>query len=64
MAMMGLQEGFMRNKYPGRCYRCGLWVEKGQGHFEKVTGGGFRVQHALCAITYRDKKKNDELLKI
>ena len=25
-----------RNKYPGRCYCCGEWIEPGYGHFEKV----------------------------
>ena len=25
-----------RNKYPGRCYCCGQWVEPGYGHFERV----------------------------
>jgi hypothetical protein len=25
-----------RNKYPGRCYCCGQWIEPGYGHFEKV----------------------------
>ena len=27
----------MRNRYPGKCYWCGKTVEKGKGHFEKVT---------------------------
>ena len=27
-----------RNKYPGRCYVCGTWVEPGYGHFERVRG--------------------------
>lgn len=42
----------MRNRYGGRCYRCGLWVDKGQGHFERVPAG-WRVQHATCAIAAR-----------
>ena len=46
----------MRNKYPGICYRCGERVEVGQGHFEKIIGGGWRVQHASCAIKYRGTK--------
>lgn len=52
----------MRNKYAGICYRCGLRVEPGDGHFEKVIGGvgkdKWRTQHADCAIKYRgtDKK--------
>ena len=28
----------MRNKYGGNCYRCGLWVEPGTGHFERARG--------------------------
>lgn len=55
----------MRNKHPGTCYRCGKYVAKGEGHFEKVCKDHFRkwpalppgtqwlVQHALCARKYR-----------
>lgn len=39
----------MRNKYPGKCYVCGKWVEKGQGHFERYRGG-WRVQCACHPI--------------
>lgn len=42
----------MRNKYPATCYRCGTRVECGDGHFEKY-GGGWRTQHADCAIACR-----------
>ncbi len=42
----------MRNKFPGECYRCRLWVPAGDGHFEKF-GSGWRVQHATCAIEMR-----------
>lgn len=45
----------MRNKYPGICYRCGEMVNKGAGHFERIKGGGWRVQHAECAIKHRNK---------
>ena len=47
----------MRNKYAGTCYRCGKVVEPGGGHFERHNGG-WRTQHANCAIVYRgtDKK--------
>jgi hypothetical protein len=34
-----------RNKYEGRCYKCGLTVEVGTGHFER-RGRGWRVKHA------------------
>ena len=26
----------MRNKYPGKCIRCGVKVAPGEGHFEKI----------------------------
>lgn len=42
----------MRNRHPGTCYRCGRRVEAGEGHFERFKGG-WRVQHANCAIEYR-----------
>ena len=42
----------MRNKYPGICYRCQTPVPKGEGHFERHKGG-WRVQHAACAIKHR-----------
>lgn len=42
----------MRNQYPGTCYRCGHRVEAGEGHFERMQGG-WRIQHAGCAIQYR-----------
>ena len=46
----------MRNKFGGPCYRCGQWVKKGEGHFERHKGG-WRVQHASCAITERNKRE-------
>lgn len=45
----------MRNKYPGTCYRCGGHVAKGEGHSEKYAGG-WRTQHAQCAIDARNKQ--------
>lgn len=45
----------MRNKYPGICYRCGKVVKPKEGHFERHQGH-WRVQHADCAITYRNSK--------
>ena len=42
----------MRNKYPGTCYRCGRHCGAGEGHFERYRGG-WRVQHAICAIEAR-----------
>lgn len=36
----------MRNKHRGRCYKCGVWVEAGTGHFER-RDGRWRVQHGL-----------------
>jgi hypothetical protein len=43
----------MRNKYPGVCYRCHQLVAVGGGHFERFNGG-WRTQHATCAILHRD----------
>lgn len=34
----------MRNKFPGPCYKCGLWVPPGSGYFERHKGK-WRVQH-------------------
>ena len=48
----------MRNKFPGRCYRCGNMVEIGQGHFEKYSGG-WRTQHATCCIEARTERGFD-----
>lgn len=45
----------MRNKYPGYCYRCGGFVDRGKGHFERKSGH-WRLQHADCAIKYRGTK--------
>lgn len=47
----------MRNRHPGRCYRCGMTVMVGAGHFERhdSPGGKWRVQHADCATRWRGK---------
>lgn len=42
----------MRNRYPGICYRCQKPVGVGEGHFERFRGG-WRTQHADCAIKCR-----------
>ena len=42
----------MRNRFPGICYRCSTRVEVGDGHFERHAGG-WRTQHADCAIKWR-----------
>lgn len=45
----------MRNRYRGNCYRCGAIVDKGQGHFQRdYVLKTWLVQHADCAIKYRD----------
>lgn len=36
----------MRNKHGGDCYKCGLWVAPGTGHFERKRGGWLTL-HAL-----------------
>jgi len=45
----------MRNQYPGTCYRCNRRVNVGEGHFERHNGG-WRTQHAHCAIQHRAGK--------
>ncbi len=45
----------MRNKFPGTCYRCDGHVAAGEGHFERFRGG-WRVQHASCAIEHRGER--------
>ena len=47
----------MRNKYPGKCYRCGQPVGPGDGHAERY-GHGWRVQHAGCATLYRGSNQH------
>lgn len=37
-----------RNKYPGKCYCCGNWVEPGYGHFERH-GTSWRIKCVKCA---------------
>lgn len=37
-----------RNKYPGRCYCCGEWVEPGYGHFERFHNH-WRIKCVRCA---------------
>lgn len=44
----------MRNKFPGTCYRCGMIVEIGDGHYERTKNHGWRTQHADCAIRWRN----------
>lgn len=41
-----------RNRFSGTCYRCGARVEPNEGHYERHNGG-WRTQHAECAIAYR-----------
>ena len=48
----------MRNKFAGICYRCGERVEVGAGHFERHNGG-WRTQHADCAIKHRNSFGTD-----
>lgn len=42
----------VRTTHSDYCYRCGDWVEAGDGHFER-NKGRWRVQHAHCAIVWR-----------
>ena len=49
----------MRNKYPGICYRCGLLVNVGDGHFERYNHS-FRVIHAECVLKQRQEKAENK----
>jgi hypothetical protein len=53
----------MRNKHPGVCYRCGQHCAAGDGHFERHKGG-WRVQHAKCAIIAKKQKQAEYELSI
>ena len=48
----------MRNKYGGRCYYCGEYVQPGDGFFEKIKGtkNSWRVIHAGCVLKKRKEK--------
>lgn len=50
----------MRNRYPGVCYRCGKYVAKDMGHFERHYGR-WRVQCAECAIKHHKEQKTKQL---
>lgn len=50
-----------RNQYGGKCYRCGEWCGPGDGHFERHKRG-WRLQHAGCAIVYRNAPGGPRLL--
>lgn len=45
----------MRNKFPGYCYYCKEFVDKGQGHFE-IHRGAWKVIHAQCVFKQRYEK--------
>lgn len=47
----------MTNRYPAMCYRCGGRCEIGEGRSERFKGG-WRTQHASCALLYRDKPED------
>ena len=51
----------MRNRYPGICYRCKEPVAIGAGHFERHNGG-WRTQHANCAILHRGKAVSEHAI--
>ena len=58
----------MRNEFGGHCYKCGLWVEKGTGHFNRKNGK-WRVHHALShnrgknAMSCEEAKKQHDIQK-
>lgn len=41
-----------RNRYAGTCYKCGVYVPAGYGHFERIHGQSFpkwRIHCVKCA---------------
>jgi hypothetical protein len=52
----------MRNRYPGYCHYCGEWVNKQQGHFERIKGRrGWSLIHASCVQERRLFKAREQL---
>lgn len=50
----------MRNRYPGTCYFCSRFVEKGEGFAEKLHtkyGEKWAVIHADCVLKQRKEKE-------
>lgn len=45
----------MRNKYPGYCYKCGKFVEKGKGHWNRF------LKRVQCAIHPIEEKVPEDL---
>ena len=45
-----------RNKYEGKCYRCGETVKPGDGYYERHNGK-FRVQHVKCCKEARTAQR-------
>ena len=53
----------MRNKYGGKCYYCGEYVQPGDGFFEKIKGtkNSWRVIHADCVMKQREDKNDKKI---
>ena len=49
----------MRNKHPGICYKCGKFVAKNEGHFERHNKG-WRVIHVECVFQQRTEKSQNK----
>jgi len=43
----------MLNKAAVPCVRCGETVEIGDGHFVKIAGKGWKVEHGSCPVIKR-----------
>lgn len=43
----------MLNKAPCPCVRCGEIVKTGDGHFVKIPGKGWKVEHGMCPVIQR-----------
>jgi hypothetical protein len=45
----------MRNRFEGKCYRCGETVKAGDGFFERYQGG-WRAHHKICCEKASERK--------
>lgn len=52
-----------RNKYPGTCYKCSVWVPPGYGHFERHFGH-WRIHCVKCASGRIVKDTDKEVIRI
>lgn len=55
-----------RNRYPGYCYCCGVFVPAGYGHFERrygQPGGKWRIKCVKCASGREVRDTDPEVIR-